>query len=261
MTGCADRMVLLHGLIDGELDAANSVSVEAHAKTCMGCAEELRRLKTIQDLVSAADVRHPAPHQLRDRIAELVEKATAPASPQVTMPPRRPGASRLPWMTGAVGAMMGASLALLFATPQFTNTGVQDQIVAGHVRSLLESHLIDVATSDQHRLKPWFNGRIDFAPPVVELADQGFPLIGGRLDYIGGRVVPVLVYQRRRHPINLFIRPAGKSSAVTVTTQREGYSLARWTDDGLEFWAISDVNPDDLQLFRRAFALRLRREL
>ncbi len=261
MTGCADRMVLLHGLIDGELDAANSVSVEAHAKTCLGCAEELRRLKTIHGLVSAADIRHHAPHELRDRIAEFMEKATAPASARMTMPSRWPGASRLPWVAGGAGAMMGASLALLFAAPQFTNTGVQDQIVASHVRSLLESHLTDVATSNQHTLKPWFNGRIDFAPPVVELADRGFPLIGGRLDYIGGRVVPVLVYQRRRHTINLFIRPAGKPSPVTVTTRREGYSLARWTDDGLEFWAISDVNPDDLRLFHRAFALRLKREL
>ncbi len=104
-------------------------------------------------------------------------------------------------------------------------------------------------------MKPWFNGRIDFAPPVVELADQGFPLVGGRLDYLDGRVVPAIVYHRRLHTINLFVIPAGDfSSPVGITTRREGYSLVRWTKGGLEFWAVSDIDPTDLELFHRMFA-------
>ena len=149
---------------------------------------------------------------------------------------------------------MAASLALLLALPQLTTVPMQDQLVASHVRSLLASHLTDVQTSDRHVVKPWFNGRIDFAPPVVELAPQGFPLVGGRLDYIGGRVVPAIVYRRRLHTINLFVMPAGTlSSPAPISTRRDGYSLVRWTRGGLQYWAVSDVEPGELELFRQAF--------
>ena len=250
MTACDDRLLLLHGLVDGELDAANSIAIEAHLKSCEGCAEEIHRIEALRGLLSDPGLRHEAPAGLRERIGGSL--ADAPAAPRdaVPAPRRRTG----PWLAGGTLGAMAASLALLLALPQLTTVPMQEQLVSSHVRSLLASHLTDVQTSDRHVVKPWFNGRIDFAPPVVELAPQGFPLVGGRLDYIGGRVVPAIVYRRRLHSINLFVMPAGSlSSPAPITTRRDGYSLVRWTAGGLQYWAVSDLEPNELELFRQTF--------
>jgi anti-sigma factor RsiW len=249
MSGCADKEMLLHALIDGELDAANSVAIEMHLKTCSGCAAELARIEAVQGALSQNGIKHVAPPALQERIIAQLANQSGVTS---TLPPPRRALS--PWFAGGFSAI-AASLLLLVAVPQLTATGIEDQLIASHVRSLLANHLTDVATSNQHVVRPWFNGKIDFAPPVVDLADQGFPLVGGRLDYIDGRVVPALVYHRRLHTINLFIRPAGSfSSSFSLATSRNGYSLTRWSKDGLEYWAVSDIGPDELQLFQHTFA-------
>jgi anti-sigma factor RsiW len=197
-------------------------------------------------------LQHQAPASLRARI-EAGIAAERPGRVLGNVPRR--GRSTGPWLAGGAFSAMAASLALLVAVPQLTTGTTQDQLVASHVRSLLANHLTDVATSNRHVVKPWFNGRIDFAPPVPELAAQGFPLVGGRLDYLDGRVVPAIVYHRRLHTINLFVIPAGTfSSPVGIASRREGYSLVRWTSGGLEFWAVSDIDPGDLELFHQAFA-------
>lgn len=251
MTACPDRMLQLHALVDGELDAVNSLAVEVHVETCAGCADELQMLEAVRASLSTPGVVPPAPQALRDRVEALLEQNTAPASTPVPARPARGAGGRT---AAGVFLALAASLVVVFAAPQFMTAGVQDQLVSSHVRSLLASHLTDVATSDRHVVKPWFNGRIDFSPPVVELKDQGFPLVGGRLDYIEGRVVPALVYRRHLHTINLFVRPAGRVPALAQTFhRRDGYSLVRWTRGGLEFWAVSDVEPGELQAFRRAF--------
>ena len=244
MTACADREHLLHALLDDELDAANAASCEAHVRNCPGCAAELDRLRALSDMLGDPALRHAAPEGLRARI-EAALPQQAPARP--TAPP-----SRFAWAALGAGLSAAASIALVVGSRTPALPDVEQQIVASHVRSLLATHLVDVVTSDQHVVKPWFNGRIDFAPPTPDLKAQGFPLAGGRLDYIGGRVVPAIVYRRRLHTINLFAWPAG-GAAAPATAQFEGYNLRHWQQGGLDLWAVSDVSQGDLALFERAF--------
>ena len=174
MTACADRDYLLHALLDDELDAANAAACEAHLKTCAGCAAEYERLRALREMLAEPALRHPAPDGLRARIEAALPSKAPNALPA---PP-----SRLAWAALGAGLSAAASVALVLITQQPTGRGIEQQIVASHVRSLLASHLVDVVTSDQHVVKPWFNGRIDFAPPTPDLKAQCFPLAGGRLD-------------------------------------------------------------------------------
>jgi anti-sigma factor RsiW len=135
-------------------------------------------------------------------------------------------------------------------TDQFLAT----QLIASHVRSLMANHLTDVASSDQHTVKPWLDAKLDFAPAVVDLSSEGFPLIGGRLDYLDNRAVAALIYQRRKHFINLFVWPAAPNETGTPKTiTRQGYQLLHWVDSDFNYWAVSDVNETDLQAFKQVF--------
>jgi anti-sigma factor RsiW len=254
MTVCPDRQLLIHGLIDNELDAANSLDIEAHLKRCSGCAEELRRLTALKTELARPELGYRAPASLRDQILQSISSEPQKATARIVS---SNGAARGKWFAGGAATALAASLALFLAVPQLATPSLQDEVVAGHVRSLLASHLTDVQTSSRHVVKPWFAGKIDFAPPVVDLADLGFPLVGGRLDYLHGRVVPALVYRRQLHTINLFVRPASPgSSPLSLSTRHESYSVVRWRSDGLEFWAVSDVELNQLELFEHLFLQR-----
>jgi anti-sigma factor RsiW len=250
MTACPDKAVLLHGLLDGELDAVNAAACEAHLKTCEACEAEFRRLQALRDAVAAPGVAHRAPERLRSGIEAMLAAEAAPAEAASR---RRFGA----WAAGGiggVGALLAASLAVMLVLPQITEASVERQLVASHVRSLMASHLTDVATSNRHVVKPWFNGKVDIAPPVPELAGQGFPLVGGRLDYIDGHVASAIVYSRRLHTVNLFVWPAGGGlPSGTRVAQRDGYSLVEWSQGGLRFAAVSDIDPGELRLFHQAY--------
>lgn len=245
MSACPDKLAELHAYLDGELDPVNAQVFEAHLKTCPGCASALSQLQGLRERLSDADLREPAPASLRRSIEAMIEAQTTPA--------KRRAPRVLPWaLSGGLGAALAASLAVMMILP--ATTTLETQLVDNHVRSTLAAHLVDVETSDRHTVKPWFNGRIDFAPPVVDLAAQGFPLVGGRVDYLQGRVVAALVYRRNKHVINVFVRPAGQGLRWPVSeTARDGYTLVRWTEGGLEFWAVSDVEGKDLELLRQDF--------
>ena len=266
-----DKLPLLHGLADGELDAANTVAIETHLKTCDECRAELARIEALRDLLATPALRTPAPGQLRARIETMIaaEDGIGRARPRPApqrLVPRRPShfgggvAAHVlngRWGSGALTGALAASLLIALAVPQLTQAGLEDQLVQSHVRSLLVGHVVDVATSNRHLVKPWFNGKVDFAPPVPELADEGFPLAGGRLDYLDDHEVAAIVYRRRLHTINLVVRPARTLSLTgTISTRRDGYNLIRWTAGGLEYWAVSDLDARELELFHQLYAKR-----
>ena len=241
MPACVDQELLLGGLIDGELDAANTALVEAHVARCEGCREELERLQAIRNLLRTDGVRHSAPETLQQRIADLPE-----LSPMAGNRHMLPG-----WLAPGLAGALAASLAMVLFVPASEQSGIDQQLVSSHVRSLQPGHLTDVQTTNQHIVKPWFNGKIDFAPPVPELAAQGFPLAGGRLDSVDGRTVAAIVYHRRLHTVNLFVWPARPAAERTST--EDGFELAEWSEGGLRFAAVSDIPSQELQQFQRTF--------
>lgn len=236
---CPDH-TMLHAWFDDELDAANAATVEAHVAKCPRCSAMVERTSTLRETLADPALRFAPSAGLRARIDAALPWSVRAESPW----PQRIG-----W--GAGGAI-AASLALMLAAPGSVGTrAIGPQLVASHVRSLLADHLVDIPTSDRHVVKPWFNGKIDFSPPTPDLAADGFPLVGGRLDYIGGRVVPAIVYRRRLHTINLFVWPASGEASDTMSV--DGYTVLHWRQGDLEFWAVSDVAAGDLVEFRTAF--------
>ena len=249
MTACPDKTALLHGLLDGELDAVNAAACESHLKTCEACSLEYQRLVALREALTAAGASHRAPPRLRAGIEALLAAEGAPAAP-----PSRPARRLAPWAASGAAGLLAAGLAVMVVLPQMAEDGLEQQLVASHVRSLLANHLTDVATSDQHVVRPWFNGKVDVAPPAPELAAQGFPLVGGRLDYIDGRVAPAIVYRRRLHTVNLFVwRADGGALDASRSARRDGYSLVEWTRGGLRFAAVSDIDLADLKRFKAAY--------
>ena len=239
---CAEAEILIHALLDGELDAGHAHDVEAHVGRCRRCTAELRSYREMQRAMPAAQLRFTAPMRLRHSVERVLPSA----------PPRL--SNRRSVLKGfAVGTALSAALAasLVIAVVR-TDQDHQllGDVISAHVRSLQADHLTDVQTSDQHTVKPWFNGRLDVAPPVVDLTARGFTLIGGRLDYIDGKAVAAIVYRRRTHVINLFVAQGAASAqrgAKLATMQ--GFNVARWSAQGLEFFAVSDINADELRDF------------
>jgi anti-sigma factor RsiW len=247
---CAECEILLHPLIDGELDAMHAREVEAHATTCAGCAEKLKTLRAMREAMAAADLKETAPASLRGRI----EAALPSPSARVITSRKFFQPSRRTFFGGfAVGSALSAAVAAVLVLAVFRNDQnqqVADEFVSAHIRSLQAGHLMDVETSDQHTVKPWFNGRVDVAPPVIDLTAQGFTLLGGRLDYIDGEPVASVIYQRRKHVINLFVaQRLGAKQAGAMAETIQGYNVRHWSEEGLDFWAVSDLAGDELDEF------------
>ncbi len=228
---CDEVRELVSAHADGELDLVHHARVEAHLGECAACSEARERVLALRETVRGA-LSFEIPPGLEAAVRTQLRRAD-----------RR--AWRPTWLLQlaavlAVGALLGF---LLRPAPP---SGVERELVASHVRSLMPGHLIDVPSSDRHTVKPWFLGKVDFAPSVPDV--PGFPLEGGRLDYLGGRPVAALVYERRLHRINVFEWPAsGPDEPRTRTATREGYTIFRWTRSGMSFAAVSDVAPDELE--------------
>jgi anti-sigma factor RsiW len=247
---CGDSEILLNALIDGELDAGHAREVEKHVAACSACAEKLTEFREVHDAVSGAGLKIAAPAHLRSRI----EKALPLPSARVIAPRKFFQPSRRTFFGGfAVGTALSAALAaslVLTVVGTDQQQTIANEVVSAHIRSLQAGHLMDVETSDQHTVKPWFNGKLDVAPPVIDLTAQGFRLLGGRLDYIDGESVASVVYQRRKHIINLFVaQRLGASHASTRIEAIQGYNVRHWSEAGLDFWAVSDIAPDELNEF------------
>jgi anti-sigma factor RsiW len=261
---CPERELLLHGLADGELDAANSLAMEEHLRTCQGCSAAYLEILRQKELLKGEGVRFRAPASLRARVMAAIEpeEAGAPMESPGNWPLKpptvaqiRPRRFSLRAAAPVFSAVALAASLILFVNSWNPPSNVDGELVSAHVRSLLASHLTDVASSDQHTVKPWFLGKLDFAPPVIDLAQKDFPLIGGRLDYIGRREVAALIYKRHGHVINLFIWPRGALKAATETS--DGYHILSWEKEGFTFTAISDLNAAELGDFEAALRAAL----
>ena len=247
-----DKVLLVQAEFDGELDAAAAAELAVHRAGCEVCRAVEAELAQARELLQG-DLYQPMPDDVRARLLARLDLAPQQAGP-APAPARRfrligDFAAWRPTMGGfGLGAACAAAVMLFVLTPD--EQSLTDQVVSGHVRALQPGHLEDVLSEDRHTVKPWFDGRIDFAPPVKDLAAQQFPLKGGRLDYIGGRPVAALVYQRDKHVIDLFVKPAAAGTAVAPqTAEKNGYNVVHWAQDGMAFWAVSDVEGSQLRDF------------
>jgi anti-sigma factor RsiW len=262
---CEEAKKLLEAYVDNELDVIASQQIEKHLESCGTCEQAVASQRALAHSIQHAAPYYRASSELRDRIQASLRKDSS-ATPRA-LPPRnhalaRRRSSGISWNWLALAAAIVVTAIGTFSlSSRFqrntTDSLLATQLIASHVRSLMANHLTDVASSDQHTVKPWLDEKLDFAAPVVDLAADGFPLVGGRLDYLDHRAVAALVYQRRKHFINLFVWPAEAGSPASNTRARQGYHLLHWTDSDFNYWAVSDVNPDDLQTFRQLFEKQL----
>ncbi|MER3447303.1 MAG: anti-sigma factor [Candidatus Dadabacteria bacterium] len=242
--GC-ETQDLIHAYVDGELDLVRSLEVEKHIQNCVTCSITYKNLQTLRSAIGADSLYFTPPVNLERRIHSALRGA---GKSEVSL-----RAMQWRWLSIPISLAFIAVMIWTFGPILTTSSRdhlLTQEIISAHMRSLMAEHLADVSSSDQHTVKPWFNGRLDFSPPVKDLSDQGFPLIGGRLDYLENRPVAALVYRHRQHFINLFIWPSVHGSDVgEKTLAHQGYNLIHWTKSGMTYWAVSDLNISELQEF------------
>ncbi|HXG94172.1 MAG TPA: anti-sigma factor [Blastocatellia bacterium] len=242
---CEDTQKLIGAYVDGELDLVRSLDLEEHLRACVICARIQENHQTLRAAFAESSLYFNPPSGLQNRVRSAVRKTSkAETRPRVVL-------GRWVFVAASVVVVAAVSIwgIVLLRTQLSANDLLTQEIISSHVRSLMANHLTDVPSSDQHTVKPWFNGKLDFSPPVKDLAEYGFALVGGRLDYIDNHPVATLVYQRRKHFINLFIWPSTQSDERESSASRQGYNLIHWTRSGMEYWAVSDLNSGELQEF------------
>jgi anti-sigma factor RsiW len=236
--------VLLHAYLDGELDAASTMEMEARLRASTALRQELARLTTLQQAVQTGATRFTAPSEIRQSLL-----------PAGSAPPRGPTPVPVEhwWRTLALGTSIAASALLVWTLSSISvhrdiDSSQLTEVVSAHARSLLVDHLTDLASAERHSVKPWLSNRLDFAPRVIDLSNEGFSLAGGRLDYLGEKRVAAIVYRYRQHVINVFVWPSATrhDPSIRAATYR-GYNVVQFEVDGMNYWAVSDLNRDDLR--------------
>ncbi|MDB5504923.1 MAG: hypothetical protein JWR89_4825 [Tardiphaga sp.] len=246
---CDEAEILLHALLDGELDAGHAREVEEHIAGCPRCAALLKDYRAMGQAMADSDLHFTAPAHLRQRVEA--------ALPSTHTPSRR--AVLKGFAMGSAVSALAATGVVAIVLRRADEQRIMSDVVSAHLRSLQAGHLTDVLSTDQHTVKPWFNGRLDVAPPVVDLTAQGFTLIGGRLDTIDGRAIGAIVYRRRTHVINLFVAQTANVEPRTATIETvQGFNIRRWSARGLSYWAVSDLSADELADFGNKFETAMR---
>lgn len=240
----------LHAYFDGELDALSAASFETHLESCPECKRQLETEQSLRNSIQKADLYERVPASLR----ATLQASTSGATPISMRAPAKPAS----WSWLAIAAAL--LLALIFGWRQFgripgpsSTELIASTLVDAHLRSLQPGHLTDVESTDQHTVKPWFDGRLDFAPPVRDFSADGFPLLGGRLDIVQGRTVAALVYGRRKHIINVFVEKSQPGISWEGSGSTQGYQWVAWQMDGFSICAVSDVSSTDLDSLKQLF--------
>jgi anti-sigma factor RsiW len=247
--GCNRSVTILHGYFDNELDALGAADFERHLEQCANCVDALEAFDSMRSSLNVAQLYEKAPAELRKKI---LARIGSPRS--VTVFPNR---TVWQWLAVAAVMVLVTYTALRIASPHRAEnyeTVLAAEIIDAHLRSLQPGHLIDVVSTDQHTVKPWFDGKLDFSPPVQDFADQGFPLQGGRVDVVHGRSVAALVYGRRKHFVNVFIWPTSEKDATPRSGSQQGYQWTEWRQGGMEFCAVSDAPPSAIEQLRSLLA-------
>jgi len=244
---CDEVRPRLEAYVDGELAEAERVQLRDHLADCPECGPEATALEHLRDGIRQSAPVYRAPEALRSEIRFALRRQAATSARGA-----RPAPGWLAYAASILLAVAVGSGGTLLITGERQEDAVANELIDSHLRSLLGNHLTDVASSDQHTVKPWFAGRSELSPPAVDLAGEGFPLVGGRLDLIAGKPIPALVYRRREHVVNVFVLPASRGDLAKTLTRR-GYSLRHWDEGDLGFWAVTDAAPSELAEFERVF--------
>jgi anti-sigma factor RsiW len=244
---CEDTKYQLHAYLDGELDDVRSLEFATHLKGCSACWGAHQEYQSLRTVIASPSLHFAAPSGLARQVRSVVRAA---ARAEISRPSWTWSWSLPAWLAPFAAAALVTVVTLHLWTQHWTEDQRVQEMVSAHVRSLMVNHLTDVASSDQHTVKPWFNGKLNFSPTVIDPAAEGFPLIGGRSEYVGDYPAAALVYQRRKHYINLFVSPAIRTTTTKADLHtRHGYNLLHWLQGGMEYWVVSDVNQGDLQQF------------
>jgi anti-sigma factor RsiW len=242
---CNEATGWLHPYLDKELGASECERVEHHLGGCAACRRSLDELRSLRRTVREGATRFTAPDSLVERINRSLPEPERTVTP---LPRRRSNFTRR-WLPLAASVLLTAVVSsgmTLSLAGRDAGERAKDELVAAHVRSLMADHLTDVASSDQHAVRPWFSGRVDVAPPARDLAADGFSLVGGRLDYLDRRPVAALVYRHGAHVINVFIRPDGGNTTTPLVHTHQGYLIAEGSRAGLAYTAVSDMNAAEM---------------
>jgi anti-sigma factor RsiW len=244
---CKESCNLMPAYVDNELDSPDAIKVASHIAGCAACTDACEEAQALRIAVRDHATHYQAPSHLRHRIQTAIDKEKSARR-------KKPGLSWA-WINFGVATAFSFAFALTLvpylAAPSASEQFDQE-LIADHYRSLMANHLIDIESSDRHTVKPWFTGKLDFSPPVHDLAQQGFPLIGGRLDYLNRQPAAALAYRHGKHLINLFVLPdrANKDTAVEART-RQGFQLVHWAQSGMAYWLVSDMSLQELIEFQR----------